>query len=121
VSASILTEEQRRDLLTLVADADTVELKVSIPASGVRSAGDSLGMDPLDAQIRQVYFFDTPGLTLNEHGVVARASRIQGGRATRSSSCGLSSRTTSLRNCAPLPTSAWRWTRCPGGSCARHR
>ena len=35
-------------------------------------------MDPLEAQIRQVFFFDTPDLTLNEQGVVVRARRIQG-------------------------------------------
>ena len=35
-------------------------------------------MDPLDAQIRQVFFFDTPDLALNEHGVVVRARRVQG-------------------------------------------
>jgi hypothetical protein len=35
-------------------------------------------VDPLDAQIRQVYFFDTPDLTLNQAGVVVRARRIQG-------------------------------------------
>jgi hypothetical protein len=34
-------------------------------------------MDPLDAQIRQVYFFDTPDLALNTHGLVVRARRIQ--------------------------------------------
>jgi hypothetical protein len=38
----------------------------------------ALGMDPLEAQIRQVFFFDTPDLTLNEHGVVVRARRVQG-------------------------------------------
>ena len=34
-------------------------------------------MDPLDAQIRQVFFFDTPDLALNEQGVVVRARRVQ--------------------------------------------
>ena len=34
-------------------------------------------MDPLDAQIRQVFFFDTPDLALNQTGVVARARRVQ--------------------------------------------
>jgi hypothetical protein len=38
----------------------------------------ALGIDPLDAQIRQVFFFDTPALTLNKKGVVVRARRIQG-------------------------------------------
>ena len=35
-------------------------------------------MDPLDAQIRQVYFFDTPDLALDAAGVVVRARRVQG-------------------------------------------
>jgi hypothetical protein len=35
-------------------------------------------MDPLDAQIRQVFFFDTPELALSEAGVVVRARRVQG-------------------------------------------
>ena len=34
-------------------------------------------MDPLDAQIRQVYFFDTPDLALDRAGVVVRARRVQ--------------------------------------------
>ena len=44
----------------LVASADTVELKLTVPESNQRSAVRSLGMDPLDAEIRQVFFFDTP-------------------------------------------------------------
>ena len=35
-------------------------------------------MDPLDAQIRQVFFFETPDLALNKAGVVVRARRVQG-------------------------------------------
>ena len=35
-------------------------------------------MDPLQAQIRQVFFFDTPDLALDQAGVVVRARRIQG-------------------------------------------
>ena len=35
-------------------------------------------MDALDAQIRQIFFFDTPDLALDAHGVVVRARRIQG-------------------------------------------
>jgi hypothetical protein len=35
-------------------------------------------MDPLAAQIRQVFFFDTPDLALNQAGVVVRARRVQG-------------------------------------------
>ena len=48
------------------------------PDADQSSAVEALGMDPLDAQIRQVYFFDTPDLALNKAGVVIRARRIQG-------------------------------------------
>jgi hypothetical protein len=34
-------------------------------------------MDPLNAQIRRVFLFDTPDLSLNRHGLVVRAQRIQ--------------------------------------------
>jgi hypothetical protein len=40
----------------------------------------ALELDPLGAQIRQIYFFDTPDLLLNQSGVVVRARRIQGRR-----------------------------------------
>ena len=36
-------------------------------------------MDPLDANLRQVFFFDTQDLLLNRHGVIVRARRAQGG------------------------------------------
>jgi hypothetical protein len=36
-------------------------------------------MDRLEAQIREVFFFDTPDLKLNHSGLVVRARRIQGG------------------------------------------
>jgi hypothetical protein len=73
-----LTDEQLEELLALVKDADSVELKLTVPESDHRSAMVALGMDPLDAQIRQVFFFDTPDLTLNRHGLVPRARRVQG-------------------------------------------
>ena len=37
----------------------------------------ALEMDPLEAQIRQAFFFDTPDLTLYEQGLVVRARRVQ--------------------------------------------
>lgn len=66
------------ELLGLIKGSDTVELKLTVPESDQRSTTVALGMDPLQAQIRQVFFFDTPELALNEHGVVVRARRIQG-------------------------------------------
>ena len=73
-----LTDEQLAEMLGLIRDADSVELKLTIPETSQRSAVRSLQLDPLDAQIRQVFFFDTPDLALNRAGVVARARRVQG-------------------------------------------
>ena len=72
-----LSDEQVGELLSLVDDADSVELKLTVPESDQRSAVLALDMDPLDAEIRQVFFFDTPDLALYDAGVVARARRVQ--------------------------------------------
>jgi hypothetical protein len=72
-----LSDADLQQLLTLLRGADSTELKLTVPDSEQRSAVAALGMDPLDAQIRQVYFFDTPELALNRHGLVVRARRVQ--------------------------------------------
>jgi hypothetical protein len=76
--AQRLSDAQLEELLALTSHADSMELKLTVPDTERRSTVDALGMDPLDAQIRQVYFFDTPDLRLNSHGVVVRARRVQG-------------------------------------------
>ena len=75
--ATRLDDDQLRDLLRLAKGSDSVELKLSVPSSGHRSALRALGVDALDAQIRQVFFFDTPDLQLYNHGLNLRARRIQ--------------------------------------------
>jgi hypothetical protein len=72
-----LSDEQLPELLSLLKDSDSVELKLTVPESGHYAAARALDMDPLGAQIRQVYFFDTPDLDLNRAGVVVRARRVQ--------------------------------------------
>jgi hypothetical protein len=72
-----LSDDDLQRLLTLLRGADSTELKLTVPDSEQRSAVAALGMDPLDAQIRQVYFFDTSDLALNKHGLVVRARRVQ--------------------------------------------
>jgi hypothetical protein len=72
-----LSDTELGRLLTLLKGADSTELKLTIPDSEQRSAVTVLGMDPLEAQIRQVFFFDTPDLKLNKQGVVVRARRVQ--------------------------------------------
>jgi hypothetical protein len=73
-----LTDEQQAEFLELAKDADSVELKLTVPEADHASTVSALGMDPLQAQIRQVFFFDTPELALDRAGVVVRARRIQG-------------------------------------------
>ena len=72
-----LTDEQLAEALRLARKSDSVELKLTVPATDHRSTVVALGLDPLEAQIRQVFFFDTPDLDLNKAGVVVRARRIQ--------------------------------------------
>jgi len=74
-----LTSDQLVELLGLLKKVDSVELKLTVPAGAGRRIMDSLGIDPLEAQIRQVVFFDTPDLTLDKAGVVVRARRLQVG------------------------------------------
>jgi hypothetical protein len=72
-----LSDAELQQLLALTRDADSVELKLTVPDSERRATVTALGMDPLDAEIRQVFFFDTPDLRLDKHGVVVRARRVQ--------------------------------------------
>jgi hypothetical protein len=76
--AARLSDAQVGEVLSLAKDADSVELKLTVPDSYRRQAVVALGVDPLEAQIRQVYFFDTPDLVLYRVGVVVRARRVQG-------------------------------------------
>jgi hypothetical protein len=75
-----LSGNELQDLLALIGDADSVELKLTLVETARASVGAALGVDALDAQIRQVFFFDTPDLTLNRAGLVVRARRRQGER-----------------------------------------
>jgi hypothetical protein len=72
-----LSDDALLEMLALVEGSDSVELKLTVPESNQRSAIQALELDPLEAQIRQVFFFDTPDLALNRAGVVVRARRIQ--------------------------------------------
>jgi hypothetical protein len=72
-----VSDERLVEMLSLMRDADSVELKLTVPEEQQRSAVLALGMDPLEGQIRLVYFLDTPDLKLNKHGLVVRARRVQ--------------------------------------------
>src|SRR5262245_57087090 len=78
VGTQRLSDEQLVEVMKLIGDADSVELKLTVPDADSRRTLSALKIDPLDAQIRQVVFFDTPDLALNNHGLVVRARRSQG-------------------------------------------
>jgi hypothetical protein len=73
-----LSDDDLEQLVRLTRSSDSVELKLTVPEEHHQSTAVALGMDPLEAQIRQVYFFDTPDLALDQRGVVVRARRVQG-------------------------------------------
>lgn len=72
-----LSDKDIANILALAKGADTVELKLTLPLSDRSRAAAALGVDPLNGQIRQVYFFDTPDLALYAQGLVVRARRVQ--------------------------------------------
>ena len=113
-----LSTDQLRELLEVLEGADSVELKLTVPDGDQRSAVAALEMDPLEAEIRQVFFLDTDDLLLERHGVIARARRTRDGDDS----------VIKLRPVVPgdlpatsgsCPASGWRSTRCPVASSAR--
>jgi hypothetical protein len=77
VSAPVMPAEKLGGLLDVLRRTDSVELKLTVPEADQRSTIEALGIDPIEAQIRQVYFFDTPELALDDVGLVVRARRVQ--------------------------------------------
>ena len=75
-----LSDAQLGSMLELVKGADSVELKLTVPSISHRATIQGLPIDPVEAEPRQVFFFDTPNLDLDKAGLVVRARRIQGGR-----------------------------------------
>ncbi len=95
VDAHVLSESDLSLLVGVLKGSASVELKATVPDDAVRSAVAALGMDALDAQLRQVFFFESPDLALQAAGVVVRAPgegsrrrqrrEVASGRARRAS------------------------------------
>ena len=75
VSAPMLNADEA--LVGLIKACDSVELKLTVPEPAQLTTAHALGLDPLQAQIRQVFFFETPDLALDQVGLVVRARRSQ--------------------------------------------
>lgn len=52
--APALSDTQLIELLSQLRDADSAELKLTVPDARTRSAVAALGLDPLNAQIRMM-------------------------------------------------------------------
>jgi hypothetical protein len=72
-----MNREQRLEMLGRLAEVPSVELKMNVPADQ-RLALSGLKLDAMRGRLREVYFFDTPDLTLYRNGLVTRARRTQG-------------------------------------------
>jgi hypothetical protein len=84
VSLKVRSSEDQRiaDALTLLEDVERVEFKLTVRDTERASAVEALDLDVLEAELRQVVFFDTPDLRLNRAGVIVRARRIRKGGDT---------------------------------------
>jgi hypothetical protein len=65
------------ELLRILPDVDDIELKLTVPSADHRRVLLALGIDSLDAVVRQVAFVDTLDERLFAAGVVVRARRTQ--------------------------------------------
>jgi hypothetical protein len=84
VSLKVRSSEDQRiaEAQKLVEDVERVEFKLTVRDTERASAIEALDLDVLDAELRQVVFFDTPDLRLNRGGLVVRARRIRKGGDT---------------------------------------
>jgi hypothetical protein len=76
-----LTNLQLTEIMAILQDVQSVELKLTVPSTSQRATIRGVGLDPVEAEPRQIFFFDTPDLRLNKAGLIVRARRIQGGSA----------------------------------------
>jgi hypothetical protein len=75
VSAPLMSADEA--LVGLIKSCDSVELKLTVPEPAQLTTVRALGLDPLQAELRQVFFFETPDLALDQVGLVVRARRSQ--------------------------------------------
>jgi hypothetical protein len=77
----VLSSEKINEVVRMLNDVGSMELKLVVPMAVHSVTIKKLGVDPVEAEPRQVFFFDTPNFDLDRAGVVVRARRIQGGDA----------------------------------------
>jgi len=73
-----MSDAELIEMMSLMTEVDSVELKLTVPEDFQLTAARALDVDPLQAQIRQVFFFETPDLALDRAGLAVRGRRVQG-------------------------------------------
>ena len=71
--AEVVTERKRKAFEAKIEGSDKVEIKITLKDKDEERAYEALQIGKGDAAPRDIYFFDTPELTLNKAGVVLRA------------------------------------------------
>jgi len=79
IQPNYLTSQQATDLMRILRDVDSVEIKMTVPMEQQQGTVLGLPLDPVEAEPRHIFFFDTPDLALNKAGIAVRARRIRGG------------------------------------------
>ena len=118
---SDMSGEQLQQVLDVLSGADSVELKLTLVETKRAGWRKRLGIDPLEAELRQVFFLDTKDLALNGAGVVVRVRRRQGEKGDTVVKIRPVDPASSLTSFGPIRGSAWRLTLCPGAMSARRR
>jgi len=72
-----VTERKRKAFESKIEGADKVEIKITVARRDEERTYEALKVGERDAARREIYFFDTPKLTLNKAGVVLRARAIE--------------------------------------------
>jgi hypothetical protein len=81
VAVPSISREDMKKLLHVINNSKSIEIKVSVPMTQHQRTALDIGLDAVEAQPRQVYFFDTADQALNRAGLILRARRMRGGKA----------------------------------------
>lgn len=76
-----LSGSDTQKVLKILKSVRSIELKITVPLTEQRRILEAIGLDPVEAEPREAFFFDTPDLALNRAGLIVRARRFPEGRA----------------------------------------
>jgi len=79
IQPSYLTSQQANHVMAMLRDVDSVEIKMTVPMEQQQATVLGLRLDPVEAEPRHIFFFDTPDLALHKAGIAVRARRSRGG------------------------------------------